>query len=236
MGVAGKGNGKVLKSTASDNVFLNFADHGGGEIVEMPNGPYLHAKDLVTALEKMHTTNMYRKLVFYMEACNGGSMFANLLPKDINIFATTAASPSEPSWGFYCPPQDKVNGKSIGSCLGDEFSIKWMEDSDVANFMSETVGQQITKVTGLVKKSHVQQFGDMSKIGKEVIGAFEGAEASSMGIPMALNTSWAQSDHDSDSAVNSRDIEVHLAYYKLKNAETIQQRRDAETNLAALLF
>jgi len=105
----------------------------------------------------------------------------------------------------------------------------------VANFKSETVGQQITKVTGLVKKSHVQQFGDMSKIGKEVIGAFEGAEASSMGIPMVLNTSWAQSDHDSDSAVNSRDIEVHLAYYKLKNAETIQQRRDAETKLAALL-
>lgn len=28
-GVAGKGNGKVLKSTAEDRVFINFADHGG---------------------------------------------------------------------------------------------------------------------------------------------------------------------------------------------------------------
>jgi legumain len=26
--VAGKGNGKVLKSTSVDNVFVNFADHG----------------------------------------------------------------------------------------------------------------------------------------------------------------------------------------------------------------
>jgi legumain len=42
-GVKGKGNGKVLKSTKADNVFVNFADHGGGETVEMPNGPYLYA-------------------------------------------------------------------------------------------------------------------------------------------------------------------------------------------------
>jgi legumain len=97
----------------------------------MPYGPYLHAKDLNAALTTMHTKGMYDKLVFYMEACNGGSMFANLLPKDINVFATTAANPNEPSWGTYCPPQDKVNGKAIGACLGDLYSVNWMEDSDL---------------------------------------------------------------------------------------------------------
>jgi hypothetical protein len=39
-------------------VFVNFVDHGGGQIVEFPNGPYLHAKDLATALTSMHDKKM----------------------------------------------------------------------------------------------------------------------------------------------------------------------------------
>jgi legumain len=65
--VNGLGSGKVLKSGPNDKVFINFADHGGAQIVEMPNGPYLHAKDLNAAIVNMHTKNMYQKLVFYME-------------------------------------------------------------------------------------------------------------------------------------------------------------------------
>ena len=101
------GTGKVLNSGPNDNVFVNFVDHGGSGIIEMPNGPLLKKKDLVASLQKMHDNKRYKKLVFYMEACNSGSMFKNL-PTDINVFATTAANPNEPSWGTYCPPQDKV--------------------------------------------------------------------------------------------------------------------------------
>lgn len=49
----------------------------------------------------------YSKLVFYMEACESGSMFKTL-PTDLNIFATTAANAKESSWGTYCPPHDQV--------------------------------------------------------------------------------------------------------------------------------
>jgi legumain len=230
-------SGPTLKSTANDKVFVYFADHGGVGILGVPDGAaggYIHANDVNSALETMHSKGMYKELLFYVEACESGSIFKGLL-KAPNVVAVTAANAKESSWGWYCPPQDKVNGKRIGSCLGDEFSIKWMEDSDVADFKSETVGQQITKVTGLVTKSHVQQFGDNSTIGKEVIGAFEGAQASSAGLSMPLNTSWAQSIYDSSFAVNSRDIEVHLAYYKLRDSETLEQRRDAEKQLSALL-
>jgi legumain len=66
---------KVLESSSIDKVFVNFADHGGGKIIEMPHGGFLHAEDLVGALKTMHSKNMYEKLVFYMEACNSGSMF-----------------------------------------------------------------------------------------------------------------------------------------------------------------
>lgn len=72
---------------------------------------------------------MYKELVYYMEACESGSMFTSL-PTDTKIYAVSASSPSESSWGTYCPPDDVVNGTEIGSCLGDTFSINWMEDSD----------------------------------------------------------------------------------------------------------
>lgn len=53
----------------------------------------------------MHDNNMYKKLVYYLEACESGSMFVNL-SKDINVYALSAASPSESSWGTYCYPDD----------------------------------------------------------------------------------------------------------------------------------
>lgn len=63
--------------------------------------------------------------MFYLEACESGSMFVDL-PTDTNIYATTAADPDESSYGFYC----NVTGMP---CLGDEYSIHWMEDSDAVS-------------------------------------------------------------------------------------------------------
>ena len=57
----------------------------------------------------------------------------------MNIYAITAANASESSWGTYCSPDDKVDGVSVGSCLGDLFSVNWMEDSDHANMDTETL-------------------------------------------------------------------------------------------------
>merc|ERR1711959_568642 len=187
------------------------------------------AQDVNNALDTLHSKGGFKELLFYIEACESGSIFQNLL-KTPNVFAVTAANAHESSWGFYCPPLDKVQGKRIGSCLGDEFSIRWMEDADVANFKSETVNHQVSKVTSEVKKSHVSKFGDSRRIGSEVIGDFEGAEVS-----RAMNVSLATPGDFSSSAVNSRDVEVHLAYYDLHRAETIRERRHAEKALAAVL-
>lgn len=201
----------------------------------MPDGAeggFIHAKDVNAALETLHSKGGYKELLFYVEACESGSIFKGLL-KAPNVFAVTAANAKESSWGWYCPPQDKVQGKKIGSCLGDEFSVRWMEDADVANFKSETVNQQVAKVTKAVKKSHVSQFGDSSVIGSEVIGDFEGAQTSMM--PIVLNSSRINFEDSSDSGVDSRDVEIHLAYYKLQRAETLEERRAAQEALAVLL-
>jgi len=77
----------------------------------------------------MFDNGMYKSLVFYLEACESGSMF-EALSKDISIYGLSASNPTESSWGYYCPPDDRVGGKSIGSCLGDHFSINWLEDTD----------------------------------------------------------------------------------------------------------
>lgn len=77
----------------------------------------------------MHSLKKYGKLVYYLETCESGSMFVNL-PTNLNIYALSAANPTQSSYAAYCGNQAKVNGKLIGSCLGDLFSVTWMEEVD----------------------------------------------------------------------------------------------------------
>jgi legumain len=77
----------------------------------------------------MYDNKSYNRLVYYLEACESGSMFENL-PTNLNIYALSAANPTESSWAAYCGSDAVVGGKNIGSCLGDLFSVNWMEDTD----------------------------------------------------------------------------------------------------------
>jgi len=61
------------------------------------------------------------------------------LKTNTKIYALSASSPSESSWGCYCSPEDVIDGKRIGSCLGDLFSVAWMEHSDVADLTTVTL-------------------------------------------------------------------------------------------------
>jgi len=54
----------------------------------------------------MHDNKMYQELVFYLEACESGSMFEGILKDNLNIYAITAANAEESSWGTYCYPDD----------------------------------------------------------------------------------------------------------------------------------
>ena len=121
--------GKVLTSTTADNVFMYFSDHGSSNLIAFPS-KYLYADELNDAFKVMHEKGLYKELVFYLEACHAGSMFDPELPENISIYTTTAANPSESSYGEYCSSEAKVNGTLIGSCLGDEYSVRFMEDID----------------------------------------------------------------------------------------------------------
>ncbi|PNJ34023.1 LGMN isoform 5 [Pongo abelii] len=149
--VKGIGSGKVLKSGPQDHVFVYFTDHGSTGILVFPNED-LHVEDLNETIHYMYKHKMYRKMVFYIEACESGSMM-NHLPDNINVYATTAANPRESSYACYYD-------EKRSTYLGDWYSVNWMEDSDVEDLTKETLHKQYHLVKSHTNTSHVMQYGN----------------------------------------------------------------------------
>ncbi|XP_026976200.1 legumain [Sagmatias obliquidens] len=151
--VKGKGSGKVLKSGPRDHVFVYFTDHGAIGILVFPNDD-LHVKDLSETIHYMHKHKKYQKMVFYIEACESGSMMSHL-PPNIDVYATTAANPRESSYACYYD-------EARSTFLGDWYSVNWMEDSDVEDLTKETLHKQYQLVKSHTNTSHVMQYGNKS--------------------------------------------------------------------------
>ena len=71
---------------------------------------------------------MFKEMVIYVEACEAGSMFVDM-PDDMNIYSLTASDEEVSSWAIYCDEEAIIEGKDLGTCLGDLFSINWMADT-----------------------------------------------------------------------------------------------------------
>lgn len=94
------------------------------------------------------------KMVIYIEACESGSMLENLLPNNINVYATTASNAEESSYACYY--DSKRN-----TYLGDVYSVVWMEDSDAEKIDQESLFQQYSITQQKTNTSHVMQYGDL---------------------------------------------------------------------------
>eukprot|EP00080_Pristionchus_pacificus_P013765 PDM73785.1 haf-3 [Pristionchus pacificus] len=196
------GNGRVIESGPDDRVFVYFTDHGAVGLISFPND-ILTTKSLNDALNWSNKNKRFADLVFYLEACESGSMFERVLPATINVYAVSAANGKESSWGTYCE-----NDRGL-PCLGDLFSVNWMEDSDVEDLTVETVGEQFKIVQKETNKSHVCHFGKM-KTETDPLSWFQGAEKS---VKHARRNGGLKSSlqHKLDTAVPSRDVETeHL--------------------------
>lgn len=171
------GSGKVLKSGPKDHVFVYFTDHGAPGILAFPNDD-LQVDDLQTTIKYMHTNKKYKRMVFYIEACESGSMM-NHLPANIDVYATTAANPHESSYACYYD-------EKRDTYLGDWYSVNWMEDSDVEDLSKETLLKQFKIVKSHTNTSHVQQYGNKTLAHMKVV-AFQGNhKANSQPAPMTL--------------------------------------------------
>merc|ERR1719174_3691268 len=146
--LTGSASGKKLESTSEDNVFIFFSDHGAPGLIAFPGSAgVLHKEELQSTFQTMSDNKMFNKLTFYLETCESGSMFEDMsIP---GVYALSASNPTESSWGTYCGSDAKVNGKSINSCLGDLFSVSWMEDSDATDTTTESLNDQFSTVKRL---------------------------------------------------------------------------------------
>ena len=79
-------------SGPSDHIFINFVDHGAPGLLAFPSSE-LHARTFQDTLLDMYQKNRYGKLVLYIEACESGSMFEDLLPDNLNSLSS-----------IFCPP------------------------------------------------------------------------------------------------------------------------------------
>ncbi|CAN1333301.1 Vacuolar-processing enzyme, partial [Linum perenne] len=172
------GSGKVVDSKPNDHIFVYYSDHGGPGVLGMPNMPYLYAMDFIEVLKRKHAAGTYKEMVIYIEACESGSIFEGIMPEDLNIYFIT--------------------------CLGDLYSVAWMEDSETHNLKRETVDQQYKAVKSRTSNantytggSHVMEYGNNS-IKSEKLYLYQGFDPATVNLP----------PHDDKNLVSERRMEV----------------------------
>nr|CAD7569567.1 unnamed protein product [Timema californicum] len=169
------GTGRVLESGPNDHLFINFVDHGAPGLLAFPDSE-LYADTLEETLREVAKNNRFAKLanalvmlsstaedgeievrismVIYVEACESGSLFDDILTDTLNIFVTTAADPLESSYACYFDEYRQTY-------LGDLFSVSWMEDTEKANLLRESLHHQYEAVRHRVNTSHVEEYGNL---------------------------------------------------------------------------
>lgn len=139
-GDSGVTGGKpVLNTNEKSKVFVFYADHGSPGILQMPaGGRAVFADELQEVIDFMQANKRYDEMVFYVDACESGAMFPKL-KQDQRVYAVTATNSTQSSYATYCHPNDTVDGVSLGTCLGDEFSVAWIEDTERRELSTETL-------------------------------------------------------------------------------------------------
>ncbi|KAL2899740.1 Vacuolar-processing enzyme [Bienertia sinuspersici] len=213
------GSGKVIDSKPNDRIFIYYSDHGGPGVLGMPNMPFLYGKDFVEVLKQKHALKSYKEMVIYVEACESGSVFEGLMPEDLNIYVTTASNAVESSWGTYCPGMEPSPPPEFMTCLGDLYSIAWMEDSETHNLKKETIEQQYQKVKERTSNyntytagSHVMEYGNKS-IKPEKLYLYQGFDPATTNLPgnrFALDTKLG--------VVNQRDADILFLWKKYERS------------------
>ncbi|KAL6903423.1 hypothetical protein ACP4OV_004236 [Aristida adscensionis] len=224
------GSKKVVDSKRNDHIFIYYSDHGGPGVLGMPIRPYLYAGDFIKVLKRKHASNSYSKMVIYVEACESGSIFEGLMPEDLNIYVTTASNAVENSWGTYCPGMDPSPPAEYITCLGDLYSVSWMEDSETHNLKNETIKDQYEKVKSRTSNSnsykegsHVMEYGDKT-FKDEKLFLYQGFNPANVNIANKLL--WP----GPKAAVNQRDADLLFLWKRYE-----QLNEGSEEKTSALL-
>jgi legumain len=220
------GSGKVVDSGPDDYIFIYYTDHGGPGVLGMPTSPNLYAVDLIDVLRRKYEANSYSKLVFYLEACESGSIFEGLLPDAWNVYVTTASNAEESSWGTYCPGGLPPPPSEFETCLGDLYSVAWMEDSEIENLKQETLADQYSIVKRRTSNhytyrtgSHVMEYGDLH-LNVDQLSLYLGYDPANENVSFPAVPDWMYANQLEEGAygINQRDADMVHLWTKFSNA------------------
>jgi len=163
--MTGIGSGKSLKSGPEDNVFVFFDDHGSEGSICFPSGCDVDATKMQSTINAMAQKKMFKRLVFYIEACFAGSVFYKLnLPE--NVYVTTAAPVGESSFAFNWDDE-------IGAYLADIYSYLWIHDTEVNAKGDYSFQDQFDYIQKNIEGySQTCQYGDKKGFGKLALTEF----------------------------------------------------------------
>ncbi|KAI8102410.1 hypothetical protein M9435_006012 [Picochlorum sp. BPE23] len=243
-------SGRVIEAGKDDRIFLFYSDHGAPGLLGMPTGEFLFADQLHDAIRHRHETHGFREMVLYIEACESGSMFEGMLEDNINVYATTASNGQESSWGVYCPGMHPSPPPEYMTCLGDLYSVSWMEDADSNDISLESLQEQFERVRKrtsnnytFVQGSHVMEFGEM-EIDQEPVSWYLGDSGYTNHALLQGETEIPHALHEKNmlhGAVEQRDADLMpliMAARDTKNPssqsmaqETLERERYVRKNL-----
>lgn len=138
-----------LKSTAEDDLFIYFDDHGDCGFLCFPES-YMLARDCANALNQMEANGKYKRCLFGIEACFSGSVAESFTNK--NMVTITAANALESSFAA-------VWDESMTNYLSNEFTNIWIDEMD--KNPSQTIGEFYETLKENTKNSHACFFGDV---------------------------------------------------------------------------
>ncbi|KAK9843400.1 hypothetical protein WJX81_000515 [Elliptochloris bilobata] len=235
-------SGKTIKSGPEDRVFVYFADHGAPGILGMPNGAFLYADELLGALANKSAANGFRDMVLYIEACESGSIFEGMLDDSMDIYATTASNAYESSWGTYCPGMDRPPPPEFTTCLGDLYSVAFLENSERYDLREESLDKQYQRVRRRTSNngtyamgSHVMQYGSLT-IDAEPVADYLGA--ANTGDGSAENGLLGATDGEDEpvmGALPQREADLLPLWLAVQRAAPGAPRAAARAELAAVL-
>ncbi|THG21667.1 hypothetical protein TEA_000296 [Camellia sinensis var. sinensis] len=212
-----------------DDIAQNEENPRPGIIINSPHGDDVYKgvpKDYTG--ENVTVNNFFSVILGNKTALTGGSgKVVDSGPTDhIFIFysdhggpGVLAANAEESSWGTYCPGEDPSPPEEYETCLGDLYSVAWMEDSDTKNLRTETLRQQYELVKMRTANgnsaygSHVMQFGDL-QLSKEDLFLYMGTN------PANDNYSFVNDNFllPPSKAVNQRDADLLHFWDKFRKA------------------
>lgn len=166
----GIGTGRVLESNENDTVLIFFADHGSDNVLMFPK-KWQTSQQINHMLSQMQSKKKFNKLLFYIEACNSGSLFNNSkLDTNLNLWITTSADWNESSYATYCDEEAVVNGTKISACLGGQYATCWLEKLDNLE-LNMTLEEQYEYIKKCTDKSHATNFGAKER-GKDILSEY----------------------------------------------------------------